>query len=508
MADMMETFVTHKAMRREPPMPLGDTVDYFSVSAATPPGATHPSGTSLRIKLDNPHPDSPFRSSQLVNGRIHIQSPKSYQIPNLSLRVYFESRTLYWSLELKNSENKFDQTMSMIKNPSALSYENVTRHEVHRGVVPVSNLTLSWNAPVEVQADQELVLPFSFIIPRKMKVTEWSDNPYAPRDLCPVERSPPSTLRDSRFGSVQWVVEAIMDLASNPAPQQDPDTLLRQPTDDQVVTRIAFPFIPSLEDVSPLRGEPFFGQDANKDTFGSRRLSDEELESGKKEVMERVRARGGKWEVHVKGFPVGKSTMWTELYTPAGALVSTDSQKLPILIFIKHTGMQSSFKSLFRATKPKPVHLRRALITLLRTTSTRGGKEIRAHTKNMPVRIQEFLFDEQSTSSAPGLLISFEDTDSVQLDLTFDLQSDIPSGNHASIPAKLYTPSFRTPNFQHEFLLTVSLSFVEDEIERFVGRFPVQFVPAAEEDGNQLPAFEEVVGGDAPPTFDESVGTS
>ncbi|CAE6432716.1 unnamed protein product [Rhizoctonia solani] len=483
MADMMETFVTHKAMRREPPMPLGDTVDYFSVSAATPPGATHPSGISLRIKLDNPHPDSPFRSSQLVHGRIHIQSPKSVHIPHLSLRVYFESRTLYWSLEVINPENKFSQTMSMIKNPSALSYENVTRHEVHRGVVPGSNLTLSWDAPIEVQADQELVLPFSFIIPRRMNITEWSDNPYAPRDLCPVERCPPSTLRDSRFGSVQWIVEAIMDLAPNPAPQKDPDTLLRQPTDDQVVTRIAFPFVPSLEDVSPLRDEPYFGQDMSKDTFGSRRLSDEELESGKKQVMERVRARGGKWEVYVKGFPVGK-------------------------IFVKHTGMQSSFKSLFRATKPKPVHLRRALVSLLRTTTTRGGKEIRPHTKNTPVRIQEFLFDEQSSSSAPGLAISYEDTDAVQLDLTFDLQSDTPSGNHPSIPAKLCTPSFRTPNFQHEFLLTVSLSFVEDEIERFVGRFPVQFVPAAEGDGNQLPAFEEAVGGDAPPTFDESVGTS
>ncbi|KAJ1302634.1 hypothetical protein OPQ81_002951 [Rhizoctonia solani] len=502
------TFVTHKALRREPPMPLGDTVNYFSVSAATPPGATHPSGTSLRIKLNSPHPDDPFRSGQLISGNILIQSPKPVQAPSLSLRVYFESRTLYWSLELKDPENKFDQTMSMIKNPSALSYENVMRHEVHRGVVPPSNVTLSWNTPVEVQANQELVLPFSFVIPRKMNITEYSDNSYAPRDLCPVERCPPSTLRDSRFGSVQWVVEAIVDLGPNPASRQDPDTLLRQATDDQVVTRIVFPFLPSLEDASPLRDEPFFGQDLRKDTFGSKRLTGEELESGKKTVVERVRARGGKWEVYVKGFPAGKSKMWSELFTPAGAIVSTDAATLPIIVFLKNTGTQSSLKSLFRAAKPKPVHLCRALVTLLRTASTRGGKEIRPHVNSTPVRQQEFLFEGQSSTS-PGLPILQEDTDPVELDLTFDLQSDALSGNYASIPAKLCTPSFRTPNFQHEFLVTVSLLFAEDEVERFAARFPVQVVPAAEGDGNQLPAFEDAIGGDvAPPTFDESVGAA
>ncbi|CAE6502877.1 unnamed protein product [Rhizoctonia solani] len=418
-------FITTKALRREPPMPLGDTVDYFSVSAATPPGATHPSNTSLRLKLDNPHPDSPFRSSQLVNGRVHIQSPQSVQT-HLSLRVYFESRTLYWSLELQSPENKFDQTMSVIKSPSALDYANVMRHEVHRGVVPASHVTLSWDDRVEVQPDQERVLPFSFIVPKRMSVTEWNENPYAPRDLCPVERSPPATLRDSRYGSVQWVVEVTMDLVPNPTSKQDPDTLLRQSTDDQVVTRIAFPFVPSLEDVSPLRDEPFFGQDASKDSFGSKRLSEEELESGKKAVMERVRARGGKWEVHVKGFPAGKSTMWSELHVPAGALVSTDASTFPIILFLKHTGAQSSLKSLFQFP----------IILFLKHTGA---------------------------------------------------QSSLKSLFRAAKPKPVH---------------------VRHEIERFVGRFPAPVVPASERDGNQLPTFEDAVGGDAPPTFDESVGAS
>ncbi|CEL54243.1 hypothetical protein RSOLAG1IB_06891 [Rhizoctonia solani AG-1 IB] len=499
-----------KPMRREPPMPLGNTVNYFSVSAATPPGATHPSGVSLRLKLDNPHQDASFRSNQLVNGRVLIQSPKSLQIPNLSLRVYFESRTLYWNLEVQDPENKVGRAISGIKSPATLNYDTVMRHEVHRGVVPASGVMLSWDAQIALEPDRDTVLPFSFIIPRKMRITEHSNSPYAPRDLCTVERCPPSTLRDSRFGSVQWVVEAVMDLTPSPTTKQDLDALLRQSTDDQIVTRIAFPFVPILEHVLPLRGEPFFGEDPSLDPFGSRRLSDEELESGKKAMMDRVRARGGIWEVYVKSFPVAGSNLWSEVYTPAGAIISTDSSKLPIVLFLKHAGAQSGFKSFFRATKPKPVHLRRALITLLRVTSTRGGKEVRPHVINTVVRKQEFLFDDQSSSSSPaGFTVSHEDPEPVEVDLTLDLQSEVSSKDHPSIPVKNLTPSFRTPNFQHEFLLTVLLSFVEDEVERFPTRFTVQVMPASDGDGGQLPAFEDAIRDNVPPpTFDESLNSS
>ncbi|CEL54244.1 hypothetical protein RSOLAG1IB_06892 [Rhizoctonia solani AG-1 IB] len=491
-----ETSVSHKQARRGPPLPLGDAVDYFSVSAATPPGATHPSGTILRIKLENPHPDAPFRSSQLINGRVLVHSSKALQIPNLSLRVYFESRTLYWNLEPKRQMDNFDQMVSLMTR-SQLDTEDdlvsVTRHEVHRGIVPPSNVTLSWGARID------------------MTVTEWSKNPYAPRELCHVERSPPSTLRDSRFGSVQWVVEAIMDLVPDAKVKQDHDTMLRQPTNGQVVTRIAFPFVPSLEDVSLLRSEPFFGQDPGKDLYGSRRLSEEEAESGKKAVMERIREHGGKWEIYAKGFPTGKSNMWSEVCVPAGATIFTSSRTLPIILFLKHGGAQRSLKSLFGTVKPKPVYLRRAVVALLRVTSTRGGKEIKPHVNNVTVRQQEFLFDSQSSSSSTpgGLAILHGDAESAKVDLSLDLLPESQSGNRPSIPASLLTPSFRTPNIQHEFLLTVLLSFVGDETERNPVRFTVQILPAADEDGSQLPRFEEVVGGGVPPpAFSESAGNS
>jgi hypothetical protein len=228
--------------------------------------------------------------------------------------------------------DNFDQMVSLMTRDQLDTEDDlvsVTRHEVHRGIVPPSNFTLSWGARIDVQPGQELALPFSFIVPKKMTVTEWSKNPYAPRELCHVERSPPSTLRDSRFGSVQWVVEAIMDLVPDAKVKQDHDTMLRQPTSGQVVTRIVFPFVPSLEDVSLLRSEPFFGQDPGKDLYGSRRLSEEEAESGKKAVMERIREHGGKWEIYAKGFPTGKSNMWSEV-----SLMSMYADFLPLTTYV------------------------------------------------------------------------------------------------------------------------------------------------------------------------------
>ena len=48
-----------------------------------------------------------------------------------------------------------------------------------------------------------------------------------------------------------------------------------------------------------------------------------------------------------------------------------------------------------------------------------------------------------------------------------------------------------------QYLLTVSVWFSEDAIERFAARFPVQLVPG---DENELPLFEDVVKD--PPAFE------
>jgi hypothetical protein len=306
---------------------LGNTVNYFSVSAATHPALSadaHSSGYSIRVKLDNPHPDHPFHTGELVNGRVHIYAPPEtthLNVPKLSLRVYFESRTLFWSIELKQV-GKIGQKLQKVKHVATHDYEHVMKHEVHRGVVSPGNLTLSWNADSELdvtfepgvsEGRPEVALPFSFIIPRRMNITEYNECNEAPRDLCPIERCPPSTFRDSRFGSVQWVVEVIMDLVPN-AQGAENDAMLRLPTEEQVLTRLVFPVMSSLEDVGVLRDEPFFGNNPQVDLFGSRLLGEREMEEGKKAIMERVRERGGKWETYVKEISLlNKSIVWSEV---------------------------------------------------------------------------------------------------------------------------------------------------------------------------------------------------
>lgn len=221
------------------------------------------------------------------------------------------------------------------------------------------------------------------------------------------------------------------------------------------------------------------------------------------------------------------------MYAPTGAQFSTHAAELTLVLFLKHTNSPSNtLKSVFRSSKPKPVCLRRILICLLRTISTRGGKEVRPHTYTTLLRRHELRFDDSDASPSsssskppPGLVIPSEESSApLELDLALDLQSqvemDVASGKQLSVPAKDLVPSFRTPNLQHEvrlvnlaryivltcvelftqYLLTVSLWFTEDEIERYAARFPVQFIPS---DENQLPRFEDVVGA-PPPAFTDN----
>ncbi|KAF8600885.1 hypothetical protein BDV93DRAFT_257327 [Ceratobasidium sp. AG-I] len=177
---------------------------------------------------------------------------------------------------------------------------------------------------------------------------------------------------------------------------------------------------------------------------------------------------------------------------------------MPLVLFLKRMkGNSNPISSLFRS-KSKSIFAERASISLYRTTSTRGGKEVKPHVTSLLVQQHEMQLGETSQGSASsskgGLLVpSDEHADAVEIDLTFDLQSvskiKVYGGTTQSTPAKLMTPSFRTPNIQHEYLITVSIRFSEDAIERFAARFPVQLVPG---DENELPLFEDVVK-DPPP---------
>ncbi|KAG8742603.1 hypothetical protein FRC10_001201 [Ceratobasidium sp. 414] len=534
-------------LRREPPQPLGSAARYFSVSAATPLmlGADpHPSGVAVRVKLNNTnHPDRPFQTGELVEGHVHIYSPGTGAFSNasrLSLRVYFESRTLFWNLELVSASGKVGKQLQKMKPSTAQDYDTVMRHEVHRGVVPPTAMTLPWSLSAELALDfqpsasarpgagdlLEAILPFSFVIPRRMDITEYNELERAPRDLCAFEQCPPPTFRDSRDGSVQWVVEAILTLEPG-SPFVEDEAMLRQPTDKQVVTRLVFPVLPALEDVGVLRDEPFFGDNPDLDQFGSRRLGEVEQESGKKAIISRVKARGGNWETRVKNIRLSNGKfIASEVYTIAGARVSTSAPNIQLLAYLKLANTHSkSISSFFRSSKPQEIYVQRVLVSLSRSISTRGGKEIRPHTTTFLVRQEDHRLGEQSASTStakPGLLIPSDDNaDALELDLTFGLQSkeemDLPGGKRTTTAAKYFIPSFRTPNIQHEvstftdierahilksgvLLDYMTLWFSGDDIERYAAQFPIQFVPG---DENELPLFEDAVNaaGDLPPAF-------
>ncbi|KAH7338822.1 hypothetical protein B0J17DRAFT_392187 [Rhizoctonia solani] len=492
----------YNPMRRGPPQPLGLGTNYFPVSAATPLALTadaHPSGYSIRIKLDNPHPDNPFRTSELISGKLKIYSNANAErlvVPRLSLRVYFESRTLFAGLRLKQHEG-LSQKIQNIKSAGAQDYDNVLMHEVHRGVVPSENLTFSWDPRSQLDTlfepenqHSEISLPFSFVIPRKMIVTEFNQHSGAPRNLCPIKRCPPPTLRDSPYGSIQWVIEAVMDLVPNAEREKD-EMMLFQPTGQQVLTRLVFPVMPAPEDITPLRNDPFFGDDMDNQMFGSRRLSNEEVESGKKAIV----ARGGKWEGYVKEIAVlEKHNVWSEVYVNSGAQLSTNASVFPLILSLKHTGSRaSSLPSFLRSSKQKTLYLVRAAVVFRSKISTRGGKEVKPHVKSTAIRKHVLQFD--SNSATPGVAIPSGDAAPLEIDLTFDVQSteemDLGSRKMFTRPAQNLTPSFRTPNIEYEYYMMVMLLFKGDEVERVQTQFLVQVVPSNTE--SQLAPFQDTL---------------
>jgi hypothetical protein len=254
----------------------------FPVTAATPVVLgedLHESGLCIRIKIRNPHPEQPFRTGESVEGHVHIfgkpdvpgskpNSSPALVLHRLSLRVYFESRTTFWHLNPTNPDRQR-------KSPIIQRVEKILRHEVHRGVVPLNTIVTSWptDKPVAIPFKETLLgrphaaLGFSFIIPRKMAITETNNLDGAPRGLCSYERCPPPSFREPE-GSVEWVVEAIMTLADGEFPRID-ERMLHVSTRNVAITRLVFPVLPAGSDVGPLRNEPFFGEDLGVDVLGT-----------------------------------------------------------------------------------------------------------------------------------------------------------------------------------------------------------------------------------------------
>ncbi|CAE6478343.1 unnamed protein product [Rhizoctonia solani] len=491
---------------RATPLKLGPTaktpvgfVKPFPVTAATPVALDedlHESGFCIRIKIRNPHPEQSFRTGESVEGHVHIfgrpdvpgskpNSSPALVLHRLSLRIYFESRTTFWHLNPTNPDRQG-------KSSIIQRVEKILRHEVHRGVVPLNTIATSWSMdrPVTIPFTEILLgrphaaLGFSFTIPRKMVITETNSFDGAPRGLCSFERCPPPSFREPE-GSVEWVAEAIMILASGGSPRVD-ERMLHVSTSNVAITRLIFPVLPIGLDMGALRDEPFFGDDLGIDLLGSRSRavrSDYTFTEG----MELSNLTELLLECYSKVWNLSHSHLVeSQVYVPSGAIVSQDSAFLTMRFSLKLQDTPSRNQLFGKFRKSKHVAAKRLRIRLQRSILTRGGQEIKPHTSVVLVRECHLDLDEpESRVESRGAFSSEIGVDLLNITVPFDLQTDgryLKETAQPMIPVSALVPSFRTPNIQLEYILTISVFFVGDSREYEAARFPLQIKPGSHRD--------------------------
>ncbi|CAE6468065.1 unnamed protein product [Rhizoctonia solani] len=486
---------------RAAPLKLGPTAKTplglakpFPVTAATPvvlDEDLHESGSCVRIQIRNPHPKQPFRTGESVEGHVHIfgrpdapgskpNSSPALVLHRLSLRIYFESRTTFWHLNPTNPDRQGNS--SIIQR-----VEKILRHEVHRGVVPLSTITTSWpiDKSITIPFTEILLgrphaaLGFSFTIPRKMVITETNNFDGAPRGLCSFERCPPPSFRESE-GSVEWVAEAIMTLTGGGFPRID-ERMLHVSTSNVAITRLVFPVLPVGLDVGALRDEPFFGDDLGVDLLGSLSRavrSDYAFTEG----TELSNLAKFPWDCYSRVLNLSHGHLVeSQVYIPSGAIISQDSASFTMWLSLKLRDTPSRNQLFGKFRKSRPVVAKRLRIRLQRSLSTRGGQEIKPRISIVLAR--EFHLDldgPESRVESRGALPSESGVDLLNITVPFDLQTDGRFSKETTqpmMPVSALVPSFRTPNIQLEYILTISAFFVGDSREYEAARFPLQIKP-------------------------------
>ncbi|KAH7337737.1 hypothetical protein B0J17DRAFT_435910 [Rhizoctonia solani] len=322
-------------------------------------------------------------------------------------------------------------------------------------------------------------LGFSFTIPRRMAITETNNFEGAPRGLCSFERCPPPSFRESE-GSVEWVAEAIMTLAGGESVRTD-ERMLHVSTNNVAITRVVFPVLPAGLDVGALRDEPFFGDDLGADPLGalSRTVrSDYTLTEG----IELSNLAKLPWDCYSRVFNLSHGHLVeSRVHVPSGASVSLGSASFTIQLSLKlqHTPNRSQLFGKFR--KSRPLVTRRLRIRLERSISTRGGQEIKPRTSVILVRESYMDLDEtESHVESRDTWSSDNGIDLLNTTVPFDLQTDGRYSKETAqpmMPVSALVPSFRTPNIQLEYMLTISVFFVGDSREYGAARFPLQIKP-------------------------------
>lgn len=245
----------------EPQWSTGVKAPEFPFSAATNPRqAAHSSGLDLRIHLEPPVSgrdvyctSETLRGTILVTRQMGANSTSPFAerdvlawIRSLSVRFQCESRSMFWTiLDDKEAERR---KLEMQENvpPSSLSVVDLGE-AVHRTLsrgsraagaekkkkkshkesvrwslepewarATFGEVSLVANGAVQVAGAEErwdaLALPFQVALPTEIAFDEWSHFPEADRSLHRDLRPAPPSARDPADASVEWIVEAVLDL--------------------------------------------------------------------------------------------------------------------------------------------------------------------------------------------------------------------------------------------------------------------------------------------------------
>jgi len=226
---------------------------------------------------------------------------------------------------------------------------------------------------------------------------------------------------------------------------------------------------------------------------------------GKADSSNLFRGKGGEWRTYKKIIKLnsGKvmstgATVIVELSLPKPAIFQRSTPNLPFIVCIRFETAAPVQKGFLTKRTIKEIYIHRAKISLIRQTSTRGGKEVDAHTKVETIRT-EFLFPgvggEKSLSlyAGRGALNIQANSDTAVWEMEFDMQSENLVGEIGSsamkenLKASTLVPSFRTPNVQVEYMITLTL-LVDGHGDFPIVRLPIQLLAG---DSSELPSFAE-----------------
>jgi hypothetical protein len=146
---------------------------------------------------------------------------------------------------------------------------------------------------------------------------------------------------------------------------------------------------------------------------------------------------------------------------PQPAIIQRSALNIPLVLSIRLDTPPS--KGFMKGKPLKEVHITKAMVSLKRQLSTRGGRDVDPHLDIDFLRSDSFFpggsAAEGGSTTKAGLVVRAGEGAKVW-EITFDLQREgLMSGgsNKQNTKASSLTPSFRVPNIQLEVMRSVKL---------------------------------------------------